>query len=113
MENVALIKERSKVIQSRQKSYANNCIRDLKFKVGDLVFLKVSPMKSLMRFRKKVKLGSWFVGPFEILERVYTLAYKVVLSPSLCKIHNIFFVSVLRKYVFDFSCYGVKAYSDF
>ena len=113
MENFALIKERLKVIQSRQKSYANNCIRDLKFKVGDLVFLKVSPMKFVMRFKGKVKLGSWFVGLFEILERVYTLAYKVALSPSLCKIHNIFYVSVLRKYVFDFSCYGVKVYSDF
>ncbi|KAL6311082.1 hypothetical protein AAG906_021193 [Vitis piasezkii] len=71
------------------------------FEVGDHVFLKVSPMKSVMRFRRKGKLSPRFVGPFEILERVGTLAYKVALPPSLSKIHNVFHVSTLRKYIYD------------
>ena len=90
-----------KATQSRQKSYADNRIRDLEFKVGNHVFLKVSPMKSIMRFGRKWKLNPRFVGPFEVLERVRTLAYKVALPPSLSKIHNIFHVSTLRKYIYD------------
>ena len=101
VKKVALIKERLKIAQSRQKSYADNRRRDLEFEVGDHVFLKVSPMKSMMRFGRKGKFSSRFVGPFKILERVGTLAYKVALPPSLYKIHNVFHVSTLRKYVFD------------
>ena len=103
VEKVALIKERLKATQSRQKSYIDNRRQDLEFEVGDHVFLKVSPMKSMMRFGRKEKLNHRFMGPFEILERVGTLAYKVALLPSLSKIHNVFHVSTLRKYVFDIS----------
>ena len=71
--------------------------------MGNHVFLKVSPMKSIMRFGRKWKLGPCFVGPFEVLERVGTLAYKVVLPPSLSKIYNVFHVSTLRKYIYDSS----------
>ena len=76
-------------------------MRDLEFKVGDHVFLKVFRMKSVMRFGKNGKLSSQFVSPFEILERIGTLAYKVILLPSLSKIHNVFHFLTLRKYVFD------------
>ncbi|RVW83186.1 Retrovirus-related Pol polyprotein from transposon RE2 [Vitis vinifera] len=95
------IKERLKAAQSRQKSYANNHRQDLEFEVGDHVFLKVSPMKSIMRFGRKVKLSPRSVGPFEVLERVGILAYKLTLPPSLSKIHNVFHVSTLRKYIYD------------
>ncbi|RVX20828.1 Transposon Ty3-I Gag-Pol polyprotein [Vitis vinifera] len=71
------------------------------FEVGDHVFLKVSPMKSIMRFGRKGKLSPHFEGPFEVLERVGTLAYKVALPPSLSKIQNVFHVSTLRKYIYD------------
>ncbi|RVW23422.1 Transposon Ty3-G Gag-Pol polyprotein [Vitis vinifera] len=101
VENVSLIKERLKAVQSRQKSYADNCRRDLEFEVGDHVFLKVSPMNSIMKFGRKEKLSPRFVGPFEVLERVGTLAYKVALPPSLSKVHNVFHVSILRKYIYD------------
>ncbi|KAL6321193.1 hypothetical protein AAG906_015537 [Vitis piasezkii] len=87
VEKVALIKERLKAAQSRWKS--------------DHDFLKVLPMKSMMRFARKRKLNPLFVGPFEILDRVDTLAYKMDLPPNLSKIHNVFHVSTLRKYVFD------------
>ena len=73
----------------------------MEFEVGDHVFLKISPMKSIMRFGRKGKLNPRFVRPFEVLERVRTLAYKVALPPSLSKIHNIFHVSTLRKYIYD------------
>ena len=52
---------------------------------------------------RKGKLSPRFVGLFEILERVNTLTYKVALPPGLSKIHNVFYVSTLRKYVFDAS----------
>ena len=103
VEKIALIKEILKTAQIRQKSYVDNRRRDLEFEVGDHVFLKVSPMMYVMRFGRKGKLSSRFVGPFEILERVGTLAYKVALPPGLSKIHNVFHVSTLRKYVFDVS----------
>ncbi|RVW75435.1 Transposon Tf2-11 polyprotein [Vitis vinifera] len=66
VEKVSLIKERLKVAQSRQKSYVDNRRQDLEFEVGDHVFLKVSPMKFIMRFGRKGKLGPRFVGPFEL-----------------------------------------------
>ena len=100
VEKVALIKEILKTAQSRQKSYTDNHRRDLEFDVHDHVFLKVSLMTSVMRFGRKGKLSPQFVGPFKILERVGTLAYKVALPPSLFKIHNVFHVLSLMKYVF-------------
>ncbi|RVW34757.1 Retrovirus-related Pol polyprotein from transposon 412 [Vitis vinifera] len=66
VEKVSLIKERLKAAQSRQKSYVDNRRQDLEFEVGDHVFLKVSPMKSIMRFERKKKLNPRFVGPFEL-----------------------------------------------
>ncbi|KAL5574805.1 hypothetical protein UlMin_016504 [Ulmus minor] len=60
-----------KTAQSRQKSYADRRRRPLEFKEGDMVFLKVAPMKGVMRFGKKGKLSPRYIGPFEILERKY------------------------------------------
>ncbi|XP_073151871.1 uncharacterized protein [Henckelia pumila] len=56
-------------------------------------------MKGVMRFGKKGKLSPRFVGPFEILDRVGTLAYRVALPPNLAGVHNVFHVSMLRKYI--------------
>jgi hypothetical protein len=71
--------------QSQQKSYANNRRRPLEFEVGDHVFLKVSPMRGLMRFEKKGKLSPRFVGPFKITQRVGRLAYRIALPLDLVK----------------------------
>ena len=60
-------------------------------------------MKSVMRFGRKGKLSSRFVGPFEILERVGSVAYRVALPPSMSKVHNVFHILILRKYVFYLS----------
>ena len=87
--------------QSRQQSYANAKRRDIEFDVGDKVFLKVSPTKGVKRFGKKGKLSPKYVGPFEILERIGSVAYRLALPPSLASTHNVFHISMLRKYVSD------------
>jgi len=69
--------------------------------VGDRVWLQVSPMKGVMRFGKKGKLSPRFIGPYEILERMGEVAYKLALPPSLTAVHPVFHVSMLRKYVPD------------
>ena len=100
-EKIQLIRERLLAAQSRQKSYADNRRRDLEFQVGDHVFLKVSPSKGVMRFGNKGKLSQRYIGPFEILDRVGNVSYRLALPPVLSHIHNVFHVSVLRKYMPD------------
>ena len=100
-EAVKRIREKILATQSRQKSYADPKQRDIMFSVGDKVFLKVAPVKGIVRFGKKGKLSPRFVGPFEILEKVGKVAYRLALPPSLEKVHNVFHVSLLRKYVAD------------
>ncbi|KAL4026457.1 hypothetical protein IC575_014888 [Cucumis melo] len=87
--------------QSRQKSYADVRRKDLEFEIGDKVFLKVAPMKGVLRFERRGKLSPRFVGPFEILERIGPVAYRLALPPSLSTVHDVFHVSMLRKYVPD------------
>ena len=69
--------------------------------MGDHVFLKVSPTKGVRRFGIKGKLSPRYVGPFEILERIGVVAYRLALPPSLDKVHNVFHVSMLRKCLSD------------
>ncbi|TYK21928.1 ty3-gypsy retrotransposon protein [Cucumis melo var. makuwa] len=101
--NEAIHKIRSRMLtaQSRQKSYADVRRKDLEFDVGDKVFLKVAPMKGVLRFERRGKLSPRFVGPFEILERIGPVAYRLALPPSLSTVHDVFHVSMLRKYVPD------------
>ena len=97
-DKMQLIRQRLRVAQSRQKSYADVRRRDLEFAAGDKVFLKVSPTKGVMRFGKKGKLSPRFIGPFEILEIIGDLAYHLALPPQLADVHDVFHVSMLRKY---------------
>ncbi|XP_052478782.1 uncharacterized protein LOC128034089 [Gossypium raimondii] len=76
-------------------------MRDIEFVVGDRVFLKVSPWKKLLRFGRKGKLSPRFIGPYEIIERIDPVAYRLALPPELEKIHNVFYVSMLRRYRSD------------
>ncbi|XP_022158638.1 uncharacterized protein LOC111025093 [Momordica charantia] len=87
--------------QSRQKSYAYVRRRALDFGVGDHVFLCVAPVKGDLRFGKKGKLSPRYIGSFEIVKRIGPVAYKLVLPPSLDAVHNLSYVSMLRKYVHD------------
>ena len=98
-DKIKAIREKILVAQSRQKSYADNRRRDLEFSKGDYVFLKVSPCKGIFRFSKKGKLSPRYIGPFEILDRVRTTAYRLELLANLSRLHNVFHVSMLRKYL--------------
>nr|XP_016438091.1 PREDICTED: uncharacterized protein LOC107764080 [Nicotiana tabacum] len=103
LRKVKLIQERLKIAQSRQRSYADIRRRDLEFKVGDYVFLKVSPMKGIMRFGRKGKFSPKYIGPSPILERNGRVAYRLALPPVLSSVHLIFHVSMLKKYFHDSS----------
>ena len=73
----------------------------MEFRVGDMVLLKVSPWKGVIRFRKRGKLGPRFIGPFRVLARVGRVAYRLDLPVELSQIHNTFHVSQLRKCLVD------------
>ena len=75
--------------------------RPLEFEVGDHVSLKVNPKRGVARFGKREKLSPRFIGPFEILERIGTVAYRLALPPSMSGVHEVFHVSMLRKYTPD------------
>ena len=79
----------------------DNRRRDLQFKIGDRVFLKISPWKSVLRFGKRGKLSLRYIGPYEIVSKVGPVAYKLKLPPELSRIHDTFHVSMLRKYIPD------------
>ncbi|GKE61392.1 putative reverse transcriptase domain-containing protein [Tanacetum coccineum] len=100
-DKVVLIKEKLKAEKDRQKSYADNRRKPLEFEVGDKVLLKVSPWKGVMRFRKKGKLAPRYVRPFEILERIGPLAYRLRLPKELSEVHDTFHVSNLKKCLAD------------
>ncbi|XP_070009842.1 uncharacterized protein [Nicotiana sylvestris] len=100
MDKVKIIKKRLKTTQGRQKSYSDVRCRDLEFKEDDWVFLKVYPMKGIMRFGKKGKLSPWYVGPYKIIRRIGQVAYK---PPELSLVHPVFHVSMLRKVLGDLS----------
>ena len=95
-EKVSLIRQRLLTTQIRKKSYVDMRRRPLEFEVGDHVFLKVMPKRGVVRFGKRGKLSPRFIGPFEILERVGTVAYRLALTPSMSGVHEVFHVSMLR-----------------
>ena len=73
-------------------------MRPLEFHIGDHVFLRVTPWKGVFRFGKRDKLAPRYIGPFEILQKIGDVAYKLALPPQLSSIHDVFLVSMLRKY---------------
>ena len=100
-EKMKMIRERLKVATDRQKSYADMKRKDIRYEIGKKVFLKVSPWKKVMRFGKKGKLSLRFIGPYKVIEKMGPLAYRLALPPDLEKVHNLFHVSMLRRYRSD------------
>jgi hypothetical protein len=94
------IKHNLKAAQDRQKSYADSNRTHREFKVGDHVFLKVKTNRSSVKLGSCAKLVARFCGPFEILERIGSIAYMMALPASMT-VHNVFHVSLLKKYVPD------------
>ncbi|XP_070042304.1 uncharacterized protein [Nicotiana tomentosiformis] len=95
---IALYEDRLRTAQSRKKSYANWKVHDIAFMVGERVLLRISPTEGVMRFGKKGKLSPRYIEPFEILESVGEVAYRLALQPILSAVHPVFHVSMLRKY---------------
>ncbi|XP_058185847.1 uncharacterized protein LOC131303075 [Rhododendron vialii] len=84
--------------EALQKSYADLRRRPLSFKVGDHVFLKVSPRPGLSRFGQRGKLSLHFIKLFDIIKKIGEVAYRLALPPRLSGVHDVFHVSMLQKY---------------
>ena len=102
-EKIHIIQQRLKAASVRQRSYANLKRNDIEYEVRDKVFLKVSQLKKILCFRRKGKLSPRFIGPYDILEIVGPVAYRLALPLELSKLHDVFHVSMLRKYRSDTS----------
>ena len=100
-EKVKMIREILKVATNRHKSYADMKIKDIRYEIGEKVFLKVSHWKKVMRFGKKGKSSPIFIGPYEVIKKVGPVAYILALPPELEKINNLFHMSMLRRYCSD------------
>ncbi|GJV98876.1 putative reverse transcriptase domain-containing protein [Tanacetum coccineum] len=100
-EKISQIKDKLKAARYRQKSYVDKGRKPLEFSVGDYVLLKVSPWKGVVRFRKKGKLAPRFVRPFEIIEKVGPVVYRLDLLEELNGVHDTFHVSNLKKCLDD------------
>ncbi|GJW26459.1 hypothetical protein Tco_0040270 [Tanacetum coccineum] len=100
-DKVVLIKKRLKAARDHQNSYAGNRRKPLEFELGDQVLFKVSPWKGVVRFGKKGKLAPRYVRPFEILERICPVAYRLRLPQELSSVQYTFHVSKLKKCLAD------------
>ncbi|XP_042518639.1 uncharacterized protein LOC122092392 [Macadamia integrifolia] len=98
-EKIDIITERIKAAQSKQKCYADKRRKPLEFEVADKVFLKISLVRGVKRFGRRGKLGPRYVGLFEILDRIGQIAYRLGLPLELERFHNVFHVSMLKKYI--------------
>ena len=78
-------------------------LKDLEFEVEDQVFLKLSPRKGVVRFGKRGKLNPRYIGPFEIADGIGPVAYRLDLPEEFSRVHNVFHISMLRKYIPDSS----------
>nr|GFB98595.1 putative reverse transcriptase domain-containing protein [Tanacetum cinerariifolium] len=96
-EKIIQIKQKMQAAPDRQKSYTDKKRKPMDFQVGDKVMLKVSPRKGVVRFGKRGKINPRYVGPFRVLEKAGTVAYKLELPQELSRIHNTFHVSNLKK----------------
>ncbi|KAL0307103.1 UNVERIFIED_CONTAM: Transposon Tf2-11 polyprotein [Sesamum radiatum] len=100
VDKIQTIKKCLKAAQDRQKSYADKHRREMEYEVREKVFLKVSPWRGILRFSKKA-MSPRYIGPYEILERVGPLAYRLALPAELSQIHDVFHISMLRRYRSD------------
>jgi hypothetical protein len=96
-EQVQLIRDRLKAVQSRQKSYTDPKRREVTFNSGDFAYLRVTPLKRMQRFHVKGKLAPRYVGPFKVLGRRGEVSYQLELPPELSEFHDVFHVSQLRR----------------
>jgi hypothetical protein len=92
-ENIKVVRENLKIAQSRQRSYTDTRRRELSLEVRDFVYLKVSPIRGVRRFRVKGKLAPRYVGLYQILAKHGEVAYQLSLLEGLSAVHDVFHVS--------------------
>ncbi|XP_016755106.1 uncharacterized protein [Gossypium hirsutum] len=100
-ELVADTEDKVKLIRDRLKEAANLKRREIEYVMGDSIFLKVSPWKKVLRLGRKGKLSPRFIGPYRVARRIGPVVYQLELPPELGQIHDVFHVSVLRRYRSD------------
>ena len=100
-EQIKRIRDKILMVQNCQKNYADKRRKPLEFQEGEHVFLKITPTTGIGRAMKVKKLSPHFLGPFQILKRVGSVAYKMALPTNLSNLYDVFHVSLLRKYYFD------------
>jgi hypothetical protein len=101
MENMVWkVQQNFKEARDRKKSYVDHKRRHVEFQVADHVYLKVKAQKISLKLRNCAKLTPRFCEPFEILARIGPVAYQLALPANL-RIHNVFHVSLLKKYIHD------------
>ncbi|GKE65639.1 putative reverse transcriptase domain-containing protein [Tanacetum coccineum] len=100
-EKIIQIKKRIQAARDREKIYADKRRKPLEFEVGDKVMLKVSPWKGVIGFGKRGKLNPRYIGPFKIIAKVGTLAYRLELPEQLSQVHSTFYVSNLKRCFVD------------
>nr|GEX58217.1 putative reverse transcriptase domain-containing protein [Tanacetum cinerariifolium] len=98
---IVKIKQRIQAARDRQKIYADVRHKPLEFQVSDRVMLKVSPCKGVVRFGKRGKLNPRYIGPFKVLAKVGTVAYRLELLEQLSRVHSMFHMSNLKKCLSD------------
>src|SRR3954470_12112040 len=98
-EQIAIIGGRIKAAQQRQKHWADKRRKDLHFEVGNQVFLKVASRRGLRNSKKLGKLNPRFVRPFQIPRKIGEVAYELNLPLQFAGVHNVFHISMLRRYV--------------
>ena len=86
---------------SQKRAYADHRIMGFEFEEGDKVYLKISPMKGLVRFSKKGKLTPYYVGPYQNLQTVGKVAYELKLPSELASVHPVLHVSMFKKCISD------------
>lgn len=97
---VKSVRANLKVAQDRQKSFANRSRTFREYQVGEHVYVRIRARRSTLQWNGCAKLAPRFCGPFQILARIGTEAYQLAL-PSHIRVHNVFHMSVLKKYVYD------------
>ncbi|GKE36899.1 putative reverse transcriptase domain-containing protein [Tanacetum coccineum] len=100
-EKIIQIKHRLQASRDQKRSYTDKRRKPLEFHVGDKVMLKVLPWKGVIRFGKRGKLNPRYIGPFKILTKVGTVAYRLELSKKLSRVRSNFHISNLKKCLSD------------
>ncbi|XP_061367196.1 uncharacterized protein LOC133310303 [Gastrolobium bilobum] len=100
-EQIAMIRDKLKQAQNRQKSYYDNKHRPLEFKEEEHMFVRLSPVTGVGRALRVRKLSLRFIGPYQISKHIGMMAYQLALPSNLSNIHDVFLLSQLRRYIPD------------